>query len=119
MAKIDVIDAYQNRCIEGVDKSDLLNALMQKNGFLTATNLKRQFRYKSGRTIYLDCAQKYFMPEKSYFHLNERSRCNFIQKAFGIAVGTENCNECLRQCIEKNLAIKKETRKISRNYFEK
>lgn len=116
--KINLTDAYGNRCIEGVDKKDILDALEEKNPHLKKTDIPRQFTHSCGK-IYLDCVQKYFIPEKSYFHLNDASRCLFIQKAFGVAVGENNCNECIKECIKNNLRIKKSTRKISRDYFKK
>lgn len=103
---IEVISAYSNRIIEGVDKGILLEKL--KNGFFKSVGSNEHgviVLLGNQQEVLLDCVCKYFEPIKSYWKLQDKDGCKKKQKAFGIGHCT-SCRTCMIRCLEAKVVIK-------------
>lgn len=120
MKDIDLIAQYGNRNIEGIDRNDLLAALNNQSKIFKVKDEKIVVCIPVNKEIFLDCIIKYFVPEKSYYKLNDTDSCHFKQKAFNIVdVLPCQCSKCFQQCLESNMNIKQNKFLISKNFLIK
>ena len=114
---IDLTAVYPERIIEGIDRAEIIRALNGESDIFLVKGKNLLVHKATGKHIALSCVKKYFEPSKSYYHLDERSTCEFVQHA--MQFHASNCVECFKKCIDTNHKIKPVKIRFSSDYFNK
>lgn len=101
---IDLLKEYNARIIEGIDEAELFNAIRgnKDTAFVYDNNIARH--KKTGIKVSAGCIGKYYKPKKSYYRIDERSSCKYIQNAIlGSVMPSESCSMCFDMCMRTSV----------------
>lgn len=115
---VDLIHDFPEQVIEGVDIHDIRMALMGSAKQFQYTDHNTIIHIPTGKRIILDCVQKYFLPPKSYYRLDNKSECSFIRHAMG-GIPAGSCRKCFLFCLDHGLEIRYKPVRIAKDYFER
>lgn len=114
---IELTALYPVRNIEGIDKNEILSAFEGRSMMFSKMDAHTLVHRDTGRRVVFECVQKYFEPVKSYYKLDDKSSCEFVQHAMNLRAS--GCDNCLCECIRAHKKIKPSKVRISADYFNK
>lgn len=108
--KLDILESYKPRVINGLDKMFIPAAEVNYTAGTHSDTCLLILNYND-EDYSFKCVHHYFQPLKRYYKLHDGDSCEKICSAFGIKVDNEkplSCMNCFKQCIENKVGILKQ-----------